>query len=525
MICLLGLLPARSRLHAQDSVPTYLTYEFRAVWGGGPQRSFAGKITVTEGSLEIVRNLSVQDDAVGTLRKQSANTIELTPHSASTFGGADILVKAPAQSQIQFQWEDTGNGLPPEPISVNVGDLARRSSMFTIDSRGSRLALKRPVHDQLRVRTASGKTIFSPSDRCALLVEGYRNDLPAGEYRIQLRLLENGSGKVVGSWQQDVDIDGDGSFQQQTFNDLTVPTKAGVYAFDVALQRKRLISSFINTPATSNRRLEIVVHESAAPPDGETVWRELGQVYPAGESWYDHLGKFRIPAVKTFTPLVTHIASPIGSGDHSRRMVENVECMQLGKNAWQAFPLAVQGAGSPHRVRIKVPGDNYQELAFSIQESSSPADVSGLRLDSGVVVMPSTERGPGFVVHELVFWPRSSQPYLLVMNPDAVKDAAIAEITLDVAEQGRLQTTPIKSGDSTKPGRIVWRPCIWTSRCLQRILVRRDEPMARVVANWIVGTLVLSDASDWESMFNGPDTIRRLLPLRLKVARSIQAVC
>ncbi len=86
-----------------------VSLEVRAVWGGGPVRSFAGSIKISDGTLDVVRNLSVQDDAGCTLERVGQNEVRLLPHSPSSFGGVDLQVTGKPDSELQFSFEPNAN--------------------------------------------------------------------------------------------------------------------------------------------------------------------------------------------------------------------------------------------------------------------------------------------------------------------------------------------------------------------------------------------------------------------------------
>ena len=429
-----------------------LAFEVRIVWGGGPVRSFGGTISLNNGSLEIVRNLSVQDDAVGTLRRRGASEVELVPHSASSFGGADLIVKGTGDSELQFKLHDPGSTTQPEPVRIKLAELLHERVMQPIDARGTRLAVERLAHDRIRASVNHGQTIMSPGERCSLTIEGYRNDTSPGQYRLNVRLVDMLTGRAVSTYQREVDVDADGSFEAESFHDIELPERPGAYCFEIGLQRRRLINTFINAISVSERRCEIIVVDKDAPPREPTQWSELAQIFPAGAAWWDNLGAFRIPNVKTLAPLMPHHHKPVGNADHGRRIVGTAECMVLKAGDWQAFPLHIEDQGRPHRLRIKAPGDRPQKLVFSIQESASPSDVSGLRLDSGLVIEPHAAGQSEFILHELVFWPKTQFPFLLVFNPDGLMDAAIAEVALEVAPSG-LTSAP-QAQSSTESSRL-----------------------------------------------------------------------
>ncbi len=429
-----------------NNAPSSVAMETRVVWGGGAMRTFSGSMSISKGTIEVVRNLSVQDDAVGTLKRLTPNKISIIGHSPSTFGGADIYIKSPLDAELEFQLDDPNGGPPPEAIRVPISKVVQDRDIRTIDARGSRLAVERHAHDRIRASLNQQQTIFNIGDHPTLTVEGYRCGLPAGEYRLHVRMVERGTQRQLAQLQRDIDIDETGSFAQQTFKDLDLPSHTAVMAIEMSIQRRRLINAFLSSIGTNERVLECVVLDKAPPPAGSTQWRSLSQIYPTETSWWDQLGKFRIPTVKTLTPLVSHTARPIGSGEHQRRVIDSQECMVLGKGAWQAFPITVESTGAVHRLTVRVPADQPQKLVFSIQEPTAAIDATGLRLDSGMLVEPSSVRDGTFLKHELVFWPKTSQPYLLVYNPDTQRDAAIAEIDLETASHGLLSPSRISEG-------------------------------------------------------------------------------
>lgn len=427
-----------------------LAFEARAVWGGGAVRAFSGTITITGGTVEIVRNLSVQDDAVGSLRRKSTNAIEIVAHSPSAFGGVDLSINGPPDAELEFQWHDSSDGPDPKPIRIKLSQILHERVLQPIDGRGSRLAVERHSHDRLRASINHGQALLTLGERCTLSVEGYCNEASKGDYRLNVRLVEGASGRAISHYQRDVEIDDRGCFDAQVFDEIQSPAKAGVYWFDISVQRRRLMNSFINAIAVSDRRCEFVVTDRQALASTETEWRELAQVYPAGTSWWDSVGTFRVPSVKTLQPLVTHNAKPLSSMEHRRRTIGGTECMVLAPGAWQAFPLPVSSTGVPHRVRIRVPSDRPQKLILSIQESASPADLSGLKLDSAMVIGPYATNAKDFAEHELIFWPKTSQPYLLALNADSIRDASLAEVGLALASSGLTSTADV-AALSTSP--------------------------------------------------------------------------
>jgi hypothetical protein len=423
--------------------------ELRVVWGGGGVRSFDAVIQVQGGTFEPLRNLSLQDDSVGTIRRVSPQELQVLPHSASTFGGVDLRVRGTTETTLEFRWREAGGEYGP-PMTAKLSEILAGRWMQPLDQRGSRVAVERLVHDRIRVSLDREQPIYSAGETCPVRISGNHTGLAPGEYRMRLRLLSAATNKTVFLQTYNTDLDSQGSFPPVVVEAVALPAQPGVYTFEVSLQRKRFVNSILSSIAMAERRLEIVVTdpEPLQREDGpESVaggeWRLQQQVFPAGATWWDALGKFKVPTPRVLTPLVSYRARPLGSAEHVRREYMGQDCLVLANGAWQAFPLSVQAIARPHRVRVRVPADRPMNLVLSIQEPNAGGDAVGLRLDSGMVVDPRIYQGRNleYVEHSLVFWPRSEQPYLLLFNPDGKREATVAAVEVDVAE-GPLTAAP-----------------------------------------------------------------------------------
>ncbi len=437
--------------------------EVRAVWGGGPTRSFAGSITLLDGSLEVVRNLSIQDDAGAAVLANGRSEITIRPNSPANFGGVDLHIKGRIDSQLKFEFREPGSSQPPQTVNVPLKQLLNGRAQFAIDARGSKLALERLLHDRVRVTLNGGQSILQLGDSANVSIDGYRTGLSAGDYRVNVRLSESGSDRSILQQSQDVAVDDQGSFASVNFTGLALPERPGVFYVDVSIARRRLINSLMNGSGIPNRRLEFVVAPAREPtiPTEQplsteplsTDWQSVSQIYPAGVSWWDSFGKFRFPTALSMAPLVAQVARPLSSGDHQRQMLGNRECMVLATGAWQAFPLTIEDIGRPHRVSIQVPADASQKLAFSVHEPSQASDAPSLRLDTGMLVEAGTTTVNGLTTHHMLFWPKQSHSYFLVMNADTHHQAILAEVNLEVATGGLSPASQIGTSLVNAKGR------------------------------------------------------------------------
>ena len=89
----------------------------------------------------------------------------------------------------------------------------------------------------------------------------------------------------------------------------------------------------------------------------------------------------------------------------------------VAPGGWQAYPLPVREIGKPHLLEIEYPSHLPQSLGISIIEPNAAGKVVPLGLDSGLHVSEvSSGEQPALLRHQLVFWPRTHTPLVLLTN-------------------------------------------------------------------------------------------------------------
>ncbi len=95
---------------------------------------------------------------------------------------------------------------------------------------------------------------MQPGEACALMVEGYHSGLSAGEHRVSVKLVEVATRRTLQQLHQDVSVDESGTFSKLLFREFNALNQPGVYAMEINVARKRLISSLVNNSALPERR-------------------------------------------------------------------------------------------------------------------------------------------------------------------------------------------------------------------------------------------------------------------------------
>ncbi len=418
-----------------------LDFELRIVWGGGKPRAFRGSISIDQGTLSVVRNLSLQSDSIGAVVNGDASTVKLSPHSLSTFGGVDVKIQASPTSKLTFRIDDSITNQPVEHTLL-LSEILQGNWIRPLDDSGSRIAAERQMQDRIRVQSPQPMGIFSIGAPWQATVSGYRCGLPGGEYQLTTAVVDAGSGAVVSRSEDKVAVDGQGNFSSNQI-ELSLPTIEGAYTIELSLQRKRFLPNLVSSGAALTRRLDIVTFDYGGQSSRIKAWIPAASIQPLSTQWWtamtwiSTLGTAQ--TLTQITGLAEHTKRPVNYGAQASRMVAGVEYLSLSPAAWQAYPLRIAQAGQPHRLRVRVPTDQPQQLVISVRDFHRNGEPTTLNVDSGVLL---TERQiatenvnvAGYAEHEIVFWPRSEQPYVLLLNSSTGRDAAFGEITLDVGQ-------------------------------------------------------------------------------------------
>lgn len=435
----------RTLVAEEATSSTRVDNEFRIVWGGAVPRTYVGTLSIDNGSLRLVRNLSLETDSVDTIRSANLATLNIAATAASTFGGADIQVQGATTSELTIAFVDPFTKEAVEQ-RVTVGELLSGNWMQEIDGRGSRIAIERQAHDRIRVRHGNESSIFRVGESWPVSVEGSRTGLAPGQYSLRTTVsdAQTGATSVVGDEMVTVDIDGNFAPVQL---EIATPAQEGVYQLEFAIRQRRFLNSFLTSTASPERRLEFVAFDAAKSTTRISGWQTLATMEAVQAS---KPGMFAwLSPISTHSPLLADgwqqmnpmsgvLNQPISHGDLDARdiVVAGVpkQYLTLRPNAWLAIPLGKMKANTPHRLLLRVPTDRTNHLAVSIKQTSTTGRMSAIGNDYQVSIDARDQTGLQVLSeHELIFWPSVDQNYLVVGNQDSKRDASLFDIQVEQA--------------------------------------------------------------------------------------------
>ncbi|MDD3585573.1 MAG: hypothetical protein PHQ75_00195 [Thermoguttaceae bacterium] len=118
---------------------------------------------------------------------------------------------------------------------------------------------------------------------------------------------------------------------------------------------------------------------------------------------------------------------------------------------WESYTIPVKEPGKPHLLEIEYLSHIPQKLGISIIEPSVSGGVFPNTIDSGLVVddSPLSDVTPNRVLnHQILFWPKTKAPMILIMNRDRNHPAVFGRIRLYRAKDEPASSSRSQQGRS-----------------------------------------------------------------------------
>jgi hypothetical protein len=383
----------------------------RIAWGGGEARSWQGTIEVSAGTLSEVQPLGLEVDEPGSMLLINDKTLHVFPRTPRSYDGLDIRIQAPQEAKLLVQLDADLNNRRP-PIELPLLRLVKELARHDLDDRNNRLLAQRSPGDGLRVSFARPALVFATGEKFELDVQPQQLDLAANAtYVMSLALGPARTDENTWSEEKELRADASGATKPLSLV-VPLPEQEGVYDVRLALHPKRLTPNLLRGKPIASRKIQIVVvapvKTAAAPP---AAWQNILEFDPASPKWWEQVA--RLPAW-TRLPMTPR---PIENRPAGIRAHQSRNWVELAPRTWQAYPLSTPSIAKPHLIEIEYPSDLEQTLAISIVESNAAGYVGPIAFDSGIDVFPpAAGHQPGVRRHELIVYPQSKTPYLLLVN-------------------------------------------------------------------------------------------------------------
>ncbi len=434
-VCLLAL-PARG----QD-----LDARIWVAWGGGAARRWSGEIRVDNGRTQPVMASCIREfepvglspDEAGSMHVEG-DAIVVVPCTPRTYDGVRLRVTAARTAELSVYLVPDGQPEAVQRVAIPLGRLLTEPYTSILDERGNRLLVRREPGDDLRVRFDRDSLVFGAGERFEFRVapnsvSGVEADDPLV---CTVRLQPARGGAELWEESREARVGADGKPQEIGPFSLALPEQEGVYDLHFTLGKRRLPTRFAPAKDLCRRSVQLVVLRGQPSPPAAAPWHVVAETQPqidagpptnktglGGGSVGDSTSRLwkslpKLPHWKWLPGLDSSgRETPIGNRLSRPRKEAGREWIELLPGGWQAYPLPVEQLGVPHVVEVEYPAQAAQTLGISVVEPNAAGMVTPIGLNSGVDVESRTSTpGAGWERHRLIFWPRTTTPFLMIAN-------------------------------------------------------------------------------------------------------------
>lgn len=425
----------------------------RIAWGTNEpaKHRWSGQISCSGATLTGLQPLGVEADASAAVLLHE-NRIYVDPHDKRGFDGCDVTVAGDSEAIMRFELRSDQAGTPTV-IESPLGKLVREQLREPLDSMGGFLLVYRSPGDQIRVQLDRKNLIFQPEENWPLRLQtDLGRQMISGPAVLEVVMRKLGQETIL--WQTSQSLDPNALDRQQLSIDVPCPQVEGGYRLSLIVRTEpslttRIVPGQIPKPIMTREIDFAVIDPQTRLPELTDRWTPLLSIDPANPSWWQ-----RLPTWAQVSRLTGKPPGAIGNvrlllrQDDPHGFVELPPSSNMTDPSWQSFAMPILEVGVPHVVEISYPRQERLHLGISIIEPDAAGRVMSTIVDSGIcnheVIEPErSEVG----THQIIFWPRTSSPQLLIVNRGHADSGVFGRITLS-----RLETTnpvgPAPSNDS-----------------------------------------------------------------------------
>ena len=422
--------------------PSPLPIRVRLEWGSGPARRWSGLLQVSEGRIEKPRPLGIEADDPGSFRI-SGNTLKVRHRTARVYDGIDFTINASPAATLSVMLSSGGSQPIRKRFRVRLSQLiggARFEEPIGAD--GARAVMRRVPGDQLKVAIDRPHLVFSPGETLTAFLRWTPWNQTDRDAQPVLRwqLSPARSNEILAGGSRTVQAIASGERRSSIPLRISLPRSEGVY--DVRLHliaAHRLVRQSVVQV--------VVVSATSAHPDGLSLagsrQRRVDSFRPAEAGFFRRVGKRR--RFGRFGRSWNRLRELL-----PQRALKNDRSLAGSTSApihWSAYKLHIPDPERPHRIVITAPAGTSQHVGVSLLEPDAAGQLMPIGLDSGFTVSAGIDlrTDPNSAVdrqtasqtaeaatvrHEMLCWPRTSQPILLLHDLGSGRPVDVSEVSV-----------------------------------------------------------------------------------------------
>lgn len=421
-LSLLVLLLAATARGFADDAEKHRSVRLRFEWGGGQPQVWNGVVEVSDGRLHDLVSLGVEADEPGTIWIDG-NAAWIRRTTPRAYDGFDVGIEAPETAILTLTLQTPASQSAGRQFQVRLAEVAHTGRIVDLSELEGRVSISRTPGDKLSVRINRPHLVFSPGEGFQATVQPHLMTRPAKpgtaafEWSLHKARLDEvlEGGRIEFEWNEQT------AERAVLPIEAKLPIQAGVYDLDLKLRYGR---------NTVSRVVQLVVIAEDRQVDTPNTSEEtlVDSFGPAEAGLLRRADKRR--SIAFFNGSMSKLFDFRGKSTAS----ETSDAVK-----WRSYRLRINHPGQPHRLRLSLPGDAAHRFGFSLLEPNAAGQLMPLGLDCGVHderATASTAGASGDQTYSIVFWPKVTDPILLVHDLGLGYPVEIDHI--DVLELERL---------------------------------------------------------------------------------------
>ena len=403
------------------------TMRLRIAWGGGTATSWRGKFSVNGGQIVDHEALGISEDEPGSMWIEEG-VLHVAEKSSREYDGVDIAIEGSLECELTVSLIAGEQVQNIPPLIIPLKELIEQPFHDRIgpESSGNEIMIQRQPGDRLRVNFENRSLLFKPSEKFELQLTPHLLGLEANSsVTLHSRILIARSDQEVAQRRIDFKVPADEQHYPTLPLQFELPEEEGVY--DLVLTIKQAGERFSPTnpfrgseQIIAQRKVQFVVlcesskmlnNQATATPPGNVVteilptnpwWKKVSQIptlagFKDGPIRHGEIQLWQHPTLGAWTRLAASPNDP--------------------QTVWAAYPLTVSQPGQPHVLEVEYPSDISQSMGVSLLEPDAAGNLLPLGIDSGIVVndQGNSDR-PTIATHQMIFWPKTKNPFVLITN-------------------------------------------------------------------------------------------------------------
>src|SRR5579862_6062763 len=436
----------------------------RFEWGSEQPHAWAGLLETSLGTITLPASLGVDADETGTLWADG-KSLWLQSRAPRAYCGFDATVIAPPSAHLCLTLQTEGSSAFRHRFEFDLAQLKPEPTVIAIKDHSASLSMRRAPGDVLRVAVNRPHLIYRPGESFGATLFpdplSTSSARASGAAALKWELcsptggepLSRGSVPIAAELQS-----GDRACRDGLQVRIAVPKSEG--SFDIHFKLSGYGPGTLDATAQilvlSDRRSTLpsardVVVDSFRPADRNSG-RRIEGVSPASLK-------------KSIGNLFPGFSAPDSTFDLSAASAAAVN--------WSAFRLRLKHPQRPHRLILQVASQSRQYVGVSILEPNASNQLMPLTLDTGVIVGAASTAGkdvslavgkadvPPKTRHEIVFWPRVSEPILLLHDMGTNRGVDVSEVEVhELASLVPAESGSVVAGDVRLVGPYLAKPLL-----------------------------------------------------------------